>query len=204
MLNLRLGICTLSRRDGDGFVGYQADWLGEQSGGGQPLEAMHPYGFRSRPRSPEVAVDGTPLATGAAALLYDAQTGLALPLQDPRDAAALPDEGEGGALMYASSLVGLATLLLSGDTGAATLTLPGAAVCTVGPVGAAPVARAAELQTWAALVTASLNAILAVVAPPGGPGGTPVLSLPNNPPLPPLVALPPISASVAATRLSAS
>jgi hypothetical protein len=122
MIGLRYGISVFSERTTEGKLELVPDWYGEANGGGFPLESIHPYGFRSRPRDPDVDPNGQP--TVGCGLLYteDGGEGQALPVQDPRDFASLEDEQKGGAQVYAITSAGrVSRVFLNGSTGALTV-----------------------------------------------------------------------------------
>jgi hypothetical protein len=126
MMDWRFGLARFSERNIDGFVTVQPDWYGddaEDDGGGEALEVIHPYGFRSQPRDPDVDPE-TKAAKGAGLLyVFDGDEGFALPTQDPRHAALLSNEQKGGAQMYGVNDAGqLSSVIIIGTTGDITTT----------------------------------------------------------------------------------
>lgn len=124
-MDWRFGLCVFSERNVDGFVNLQPDWFGEgetDDGGGEALEAIHPYGFRSRPRDPTPAPDGKGRLGAGLMYVFDGDEGFGFPTQDPRDATLLEDEGKGGAQVYAVSDAGeVSRLFMLGSTGDITI-----------------------------------------------------------------------------------
>lgn len=124
-MDWRFGLCVFSERSSDGFVNLQPDWFGEDEnddGGGEALESIHPYGFRSRPRDPETAPDGKGRLGAGLLYVFDGDEGFALPTQDPRHAALLEDEGKGGAQVYSVNNAGaVSRVFLAGSTGDITI-----------------------------------------------------------------------------------
>lgn len=124
-MDWRFGLCVFSERNVDGFVNLQPDWFGEgelDDGGGEALEAIHPYGFRSRPRDPTPAPDGKGRLGAGLMYVFDGDEGFGFPTQDPRDATLLEDEGKGGAQVYAVSDAGtVSRLFMLGTTGDITI-----------------------------------------------------------------------------------
>jgi hypothetical protein len=178
MMDWRFGLARFCERNVDGFVTIQPDWYGgengdEDDGGGEALEVIHPYGFRSQPRDPDIDPE-TKTAKGAGLLyVFDGDEGFALPTQDPRDAGLLEDEGKGGAQMYAVTNAGaVSRVFMAGSTGNitiqfgsdATITLTSTGIVLTGTGGSpAALAKAAELQSFATSVVASVNAIAAYI-----------------------------------------
>jgi hypothetical protein len=176
-----------------GLLRFGLDRLGgaasdEGASGGLPLEACHPYGFRSRPRDADVDADGNP-TRGAGLLVIERGGGDdgAIPTQDPR--VELPDEGKGGAQVYAWTGSGVSYVLVAGSgnitisVGGGTILLDGTS--QIGGAGGAPIARATELQAWAATVDASIAAIVSAAST--GALAAPIV-LPPTTPLSPAVA----------------
>ena len=124
-MDWRFGLCVFSERSSDGFVNLQPDWFGEDEnddGGGEALESIHPYGFRSRPRDPETAPDGKGRLGAGLLYVFDGDEGFALPTQDPRHATLLEDEGKGGAQIYSVNDAGVVSrVFLAGSTGNITI-----------------------------------------------------------------------------------
>ena len=136
-------LCRTTSVDGDGFIDIQPEYFGAPEGvsggpgGGPGMVPLHPSGFISRPRDPDVDADGTPSAGASCVYFYYGDQGFALPLSDPRLVSVLPSVAKGGALLYAD-LGGLrvATLTMSGDDGAVDVTVPtGAVIRLVAPTG---------------------------------------------------------------------
>jgi len=169
MSTISHGLCTLALRDEDGIMRYGIDWLGSPSapGGGDPAESITPFGFRCRPRDPDLDPTGNVIAGKGAGLvlLDDGGESFAWPTQDPRYRAVLPDVPAGTAEMYATHADLTCTrVTVAGDTGdvvittksGATVKVLASGVLEAGAVnaldpGAAPsaVAVAAPLATWA-------------------------------------------------------
>ena len=90
-----LGVATFTAYDDDGFIGVQIDAFGENESGMPPFEALHPYGFASRPDDPEE--DGT----GCAALyFYKGNQARAMFMHDPRPMELLPNIQKGESFQY--------------------------------------------------------------------------------------------------------
>ncbi len=144
-----------------GVLRFGLDRLGGEDGGGLTLESLHTYGFRSRPRDPDVDADGN-VTTGAGLLQFDRGGGDegAIPTHDPR--VTLQDEGKGGSQMYAWTGSGApSTVVLSGDDGKARVTAP---ETIVGSEAAVALVKEQALMTW---ITSTL--IPALAQSPGGP-----------------------------------
>jgi hypothetical protein len=175
MIDWRFGLSRFSERNTDGFISIQPDWYGDETddGGGESLEVIHPYGFRSRPRDPDIDPE-TKAALGAGLLYaFDGDEGFALPTQDPRHASLLEDEGKGGAQVYAVNDSGaVSRLFMAGSTGNitlefgsdATITLTNSGIVLTGTGGSpAALAKAAELQSYVTSLTVLLGQIIAAV-----------------------------------------
>ena len=157
-----------------GFLRFGLDRLGgspsdDSAGGGLPLESCHPYGLRSRPRDPDKDADGNP-TKGAGLLVIERGGGDdgAIPTADPR-ITDLPDEGKGGAQLYGWTGSAVSYVLIDGATGNITIKVGAGSILldgttAVGAAGGAAIARAPELQTWAAQVTASISALVTAAA----------------------------------------
>lgn len=169
MITLSVGLCTLALRDADGIMRYAVDWLGSPAtpGGGDPAESVTPFGFRCRPRDPDLDPEGRIIAGKGAGLvlLDDGGESFAWPTQDPRYRTVLPAIEAGSAELYAAHDDGTVTrLTVDGDTGDVVVTtktgatvkvlstgvLEAGAVSALDP-GSAPsaVAIAAPIATWA-------------------------------------------------------
>ncbi len=182
-----------------GFLRFGLDRLGgaaddgDAAAGGLPLESCHPYGLRSRPRDPDKDSQGNP-TRGAGLLVIERGGGDdgAIPTADPR-ITSLPDEGKGGAQLYGWTGSAVSYVLIDGATGNITIKVGAGSILldgttAVGAAGGAAIARAPELQTWAAQVTASISALVAAAA-------SGALASPTT--IPPTTAL---SGAVAATK----
>ena len=166
-----------------------------EPGGSLPLDACHPYGLRSRPRDPDKDAQGNP-TNGCGLLIVERGGGDdgALPTQDPR-ITTLVDEGKGGAQLYGWTGSAVSYVLISGadgsitaKTGSGSILLDG--TTAVGAAGGAPIARAPELQTWAAQVNVALTQIAALLNAPGAVTGAPGA----------VAVVPPLDSAVAATK----
>jgi hypothetical protein len=170
MLSISHGLCTLALHDADGILRYGIDWLGSPSapGGGDPAESITPFGFRCRPRDPDLDPTGNVIAGRGAGLvlLDDGGESFAWPTQDPRYRAVLPDVPSGTAEMYATHADGTVTRLTAdGDTGDVVITTRSGATVkvladgTLEVGGGAAVALTLEpaLSTFITQLLASLN-----------------------------------------------
>ena len=188
-MTLTHGLTVLSN-SAKGMLYFAIDWLGGKASGGLPIEALHPYGMRSRPRDPDTNAEGNP-TDGAGLLLIERGGGDdgGIPTQDPR--VVLVDEGKGGCQIYGWTGTAVATIVIDGTTGGikitpaagASITLDGMSL--VGGAGGVAIARAPELQTWAAQVDAALATITTAGA--AGLLGSPI-TIPPVTPLAPTVA----------------
>ena len=190
MITLSAGLCTLALRDADGIMRYAVDWLGSPSapGGGDPAESVTPFGFRCRPRDPDLDPEGRIIAGRGAGLvlLDDGGESFAWPTQDPRYRTVLPEIPAGSAEQYAAHADGTVTRVsIAGDTGDVVITTKtGATVkvlsdgtLEVGGGGAVALTQEPALSSW----IESLLISLATGSNSGGPvvWGTPLPTAPT-------------------------
>lgn len=124
-ITLYTGLVRLSVYDADGFLGLQADGLGEEQSGLAPSEAWHPYGFDARPRDPDVDANGTPKAGAALLRLSEGNLERAMAVNDPRPLQRLPALGKGSTRHYADTGGSdLPYVLLRGEDGACAIHVP--------------------------------------------------------------------------------
>lgn len=178
MITISHALCTLALRDENGIMRYGVDWLGSPGapGGGDPAESVQPWGFRSRPRDPDLDPAGALIGSQACGLvvLDDAGETFAWPTQDPRYRLVLPDVPAGSSELYAGHADGTATrVTVQGDDGTVLITTKtGATVkvlsdgtLEVGGAGAVALALEPALTTW---ITQILAALVAATAAGGG------------------------------------
>lgn len=127
MIQVSHGLCTLALRDDSGIMRYGVDWLGSPTapGGGDPAESVQPWGFRSRPRDPDLDAAGALVGSKACGLIVldDGGETFAWPTQDPRYRLVLPDVPQGSAELYAGHADGTATrVTVQGDDGTVLVT----------------------------------------------------------------------------------
>lgn len=141
-------ICQFSDIDPEGFVTFQPSYFGTatEQGGGPTMGAMHPFGFMSRPRDPDVDASGNVKNGSPLFYAYFGDRGYALPLFDPRNAGqpTLPTPDKGGGVLYCDVGNGrFATLEMKGDDGMVTITVPeGASIRLKAPSGRSTVVSA--------------------------------------------------------------
>ena len=169
-------LTVLSEISEDGELRFGLDRLGppgaetgDAAASGLPVEACHPYGFRSRPRDPDVDAQGNP-TRGAGLLLLDFGGGDegGIPTQDPR--VTLADEGKGGAQLYAWTGSAVSSVVLSGADGKVRVTAPETVIGSES--GAKALVVDERLMQW---ITGTLLPALA-----GAPGGSIVVSPPSG------------------------
>lgn len=171
MIALSHGLCTLALRDENGIMRYGVDWLGSPGapGGGDPAESVQPWGFRSRPRDPDLDPAGALIGSQACGLvvLDDAGETFAWPTQDPRYRLVLPDVPAGSSELYAGHADGTATrVTVQGDDGTVLITTKtGATVkvlsdgtLEVGGAGAVALALEPALSSYITTLNAAIAA----------------------------------------------
>lgn len=96
-LSWEYGSVQLSEYDSDGFLGIQIDAYGEQQSGMQSFEAVHPHGFQSRPRDPDIE------GQDSALYYYQGDQAFVLPLHDARaiNDGQVPELTKGSSVQYA-------------------------------------------------------------------------------------------------------
>lgn len=127
-ISLDFSVAVLTEYDGDGFLGVQIDAFTEKGKGLPSYEAVHPFGFMSRPRDPVVDDDGEPSLGATTLRIIGGNVEHGMVLGDPRMTGKLPRLKKGGSVMYCDT--GKPTppfFIFDGDTGGAQLYIPYAA-----------------------------------------------------------------------------
>ncbi len=102
-LGLRIDLATLSEYDANGFLGVQYDSFGDQPAGVEAVEALHPFGFISRPLDPDVDENGDPTHGCVAVTLWDGDEVNVLLLSDARVQPRVPPLNKGSCAQYCGS-----------------------------------------------------------------------------------------------------